>query len=180
MDWSYRYMRVTSQRLTLIALMLLWLAAGCSPAIPKPSSDSTPPTLRWHIINKADNSTQDISGSGTIPTHKGDFFVVTFFAEDPQGIHKIDLASSVAWQCTSGGEASNSGPSLGATTSNTLQPDSQGNVVTSTFLIQNADLGSFNCGSGFTFASANLTFSGQGENYFNGTTKATLTFDVSP
>src|SRR5512142_1678037 len=104
MDRSYQSVRVKFRRLTLIALVLLLLAAACSPAIPKPSSDSTPPTLRWHIINKADNSTQDISGSGMISTHKGDFFVVTFFAEDPQGIHKIDLASNVAWQCVSGSE----------------------------------------------------------------------------
>src|SRR5512142_2104783 len=104
MDWSYQYIRIKSQWLTRIALMILLLAVACTPQIPKPSSDSTPPTLRWHIINKADNSTKDISGSGTIPTHKGDFFVVTFFAEDPQGIHKIDLASNVAWQCVSGSE----------------------------------------------------------------------------
>src|SRR5512138_115462 len=136
---SYQYLRKGSPWLTLITLMCLLLATACSPSVPKPSSDSTPPTLRWHIINKADNSTQDISGSGKVSAHKGDFYTVTFFAEDQQGIQKINLASNVFWQCTSGDAAQNHGPSLGVNNSNTLQPDGQGNVVTSTFLIQNGD-----------------------------------------
>ncbi len=180
MDRSYQYIRMKSQWLTLITLMLFLLAAGCSPAVPKPSSDSTPPTLRWHIINKADNSSQDISGNGKIAAHIGDFYVVTFFAEDQQGIHQINLSSNTVWQCTSGSEAQNRGPSLGATTSNTLQPDGQGNVVTSTFLIENADISGFDCQSGFTFSGGNLIFSGEGENSFNGITQATLVFSVSP
>jgi hypothetical protein len=166
--------------LILITLMLLLLAAGCSPAVPKPTSDSTPPTLRWHILNKADNSSQDIQGSGKIAAHMGDFYVVTFFAEDPQGIHKINLSSNIFWQCISGSVAQNHGPSLGVTNSNTLQPDGQGNVVMSTFLIENANISSFDCQSGYTFNGGSLTFSGQGENYFNGTTKATLVFNVLP
>ncbi len=180
MDWSQQFLRWKSQWLTLITLVFFLLAAGCSPSIPKPSSDSTPPTVRWHILNKADNSSQDISGNGTVAAHIGDFYVVTFFAEDPQGIHKISLSANKFWQCTSGDAAQNHGPSLGATTSNTLQPDSQGNVVASTFLIENADISSFDCQSGFTFNGGNLTFSGQGENYFNGVTQATLVFKVSP
>ncbi len=180
MDWSYQYIQIKSQWLTLIMLMSLLLATGCSPAVPKPTSDSTPPTLRWHIINKADNSSQDIQGSGKVAAHSGDFYVVTFFAEDQQGIHKINLASNTSWQCTSGSTAQNHGPSLGVNNSNTLQPDSQGNVVTSTFLIENADIGPFDCQSGFTFSGGSLAFSGEGENYFNGTMKATLVFNVSP
>ena len=180
MDWSQQSIRLKSQWLTLIMLMLLLLAAGCSPAVPKPTSDSTPPTLRWQILNKADNSSQDISGGGTIAAHIGDFYVVTFFAEDQQGIHKISLASNVSWQCASGDTAQNHGPSLGSPISQTLQPDSQGNVLTSIFLIQNADLGTFDCQSGYAFNGGNLTFSGQGENYFNGTTPGKLVFNVSP
>ncbi len=180
MDRSYQYIKIKSHWLNLIAIMFLLFAVGCSPQIPKPSSDSTPPTLRWSVLNKADNSTQSISGSGTIAAHIGDFYVVTFFAEDPQGIHKINLAANTFWQCAGGDAAQNHGPSLGATQSNTLQPDSQGNVVTSTFLIQNADISSFDCQSGFTFNGGNMTFSGGGENYFNGTTQATLVFNVSP
>ncbi len=179
MDWSQQYIRLKSQWLILITLMLLLLVAGCS-KVTKPTSDSTPPTLRWHILNKADNSSQDISGSGTIAAHIGDYYVVTFFAEDQQGIHKISLSSNIFWQCTSGDTAQNHGPSLGVTNSQTLQPDSQGNVLTSIFLIENADLSTFSCQSGYTFNGGTLTFSGQGENYFNGTTQGKLVFNVSP
>jgi hypothetical protein len=179
MDWSQQSIRLKPQWLTLITLMLLLLVAGCS-KVTKPTSDSTPPTLRWHIINKADNSTQDISGSGTIAAHMGDFYVVTFFAEDQQGIHKISLSSNVFWQCASGDTAQNHGPSLGVTNSQTLQPDSQGNVLTSIFLIENADISGFDCQSGYTFNGGSLAFSGQGENYFNGTTQGELVFNVSP
>ncbi len=179
MDRSYKYVRITSRWLTLLTLAAL-LLAGCSPSVPQPTSDSTPPTVRWHIINKADNSTQDIPGSGTIAAKSGDFYVVTFFAEDPQGIHKIDLTSNTSWQCISGTAAQSHGPSLGVNNANTLQPDGQGNVVTSTFLIENASVGPFDCQSGFAFSGGNLTFSGSGENYFNGTTQATLAFTVAP
>ena len=180
MDRSYQYIQIKSHWLNLIAILFLLFAVGCSPQIPKPTSDSTPPTLRWSVLNKADNSTQNISGSGTVTAHIGAFYVVTFFAEDPQGIHKINLAANKSWQCTSGDTAQNHGPSIGNTDSNTLQPDSQGNVVTSAFLIQNADIGPFDCQSGYTFNGGGLTFSGGGENYFNGTTQATLAFKVSP
>ena len=180
MDWSQQSLRSKSPWLILITLVFFLFAAGCSPSIPKPTSDTTPPTLRWHILNKADNSSQDISGSGTIAAHIGDFYVVTFFAEDQQGIHKIDISANKFWQCTSGDAAQNHGTSLGVTTSNTLQPDGQGNVVARTFLIENADLSGFDCQSGFTYTGGNLTFSGQGENYFNGSTQAKLVFNVSP
>lgn len=179
MDWSQQSIRLKSQWLTLIALLLLLLVTGCAKAT-KPTSDSTPPTLRWHILNKADNSAQDISGGGTINAHIGDFYVVTFFAEDPQGIHKISLGSNVFWQCTSGDIGQNHGPSLGVNKVQTLQPDSQGNVLTSIFLIENADLSGFACQSGFTYNGGNLTFSGAGENYFSGTTQGKLIFNASP
>ncbi len=179
MDRYYKYVRITSRWLALLTLVSL-LLAGCSSPVPKPSSDSTPPALRWHVINKADNSTKDISGSGTLNAQNGDFFVVTLFAEDPQGIHKIGVSWDASWKCSNGSTAQSEGPSLGGRNSNTLQPDSQNNVVTSTFLMENASIGPFDCPAGFTFSGGNVTFAGRGENYFNGTAQATLVFNVTP
>ena len=161
-----------------LALLTLLANPGCR-RVPKPSSDSTPPTLRWSVFNNETRTTQEIAGSGTVNAKQGESFRVTLFADDPQGIHEITLGSSTSWSCSSGDVGQNHGPSLDATDKQTLQPDSGGNVLTSIFLIRNANLGPFECQSGFKFGGGSVQLFGTGENYFNGVTKGQLTFSVS-
>ena len=179
MNWPPQYLH---RYLVAITLMLLLTAIGCSNSgkVPKPSSDSTPPTLRWNVYNLDSRTSQDISGSSTLTVQTGENYRVTLFAEDPQGIHKISLGSSTFWQCISGDIGQNHGPSLGVADIQELQPDGQNNVLTSIFLIKNATIGPFDCQSGYTFNGGDVTFSGTGENYYSGTTQAQLVLQLLP
>ncbi len=160
--------------LVVSVLLLLLTSLGCE-KVPMPTSDSTPPTLKWSVIPES-GPTQQITGSGTITALAGETYTVTLTAEDPQGIHEITLGSSTFWQCISGDIGQNHGPSLDASDVQTLQPDSDGNVLTSIFLIRDVNFGPFNCQSGYTLTGASVTLFGKGENYFGGITEGTLQF----
>lgn len=170
-----------SQWLAGFAIFVLIVSQGCS-KVPKPTSDSTPPILTWHIHNQDTSSDTQIVGTGSVNAKIGDSYQVTLTADDPQGIHEITLGSNTGWQCLDALDnlAQSHGPSLGTTDKQDLQPDSQGNVLTSIFLIREASIGPFECQAGFAFSGGSVVFTGTGTNYFNGVTKATLTFSVSP
>ncbi len=161
-----------------VAAVLVLLVSPACRRVSKPTSDSSPPKLRWDIFNHNTNEAIQKIGNATINVNKGDRFRVTLIAEDPQGIHEITLGSSTAWGCTSGSVGQQHGPSLDVLDKQTLQPDSQGNVLTKIILLRDANLGPFNCQSGFTFTGGNVTMMGTGKNYFNQTTKANLVLKV--
>lgn len=161
-----------------LAILVLLASQGCA-KVPKPTSDSTPPTLTWSVYNQNTSTTVQINGSGTLNAKSGESYRVTLTANDPQGIHEITLGSNTGWQCVSGNIAQSAGPGLGVLDKQDLQPDSQNNVLTSIFLIQQANIGPFDCQPGFTFSGASVEFDGTGTNYFNGVTKGTLKFNVS-
>lgn len=164
-------------RLFFAAMAVLLLFAGTCKT-PAPKSDSTPPKLEWVVVNTANNSSQTFTGSGTVNAKRGQNFNVTLKAIDPEGVHKISLGGSASWTCTSGSIGQNKVADF-ATKTQTLQPDSSGNVLTQIILIQDADL-AFPCNSGFTYTSGSEQLLGSGENYFGGTTNGTLTFNVAP
>ncbi len=161
-----------------IAVLVMIMSQACS-TVPMPTSDSTPPILNWNVYNEDTRTTSQYIGNATLSAKSGDSYRVTLTAEDPQGIHEITLGSSTSWQCVSGDLAQNAGPSLDATDKQDLQPDSQGNVLTSILLMRQANIGPFDCQAGFTFNGGSVAFFGTGTNYFNGVTQATLTFNVS-
>jgi hypothetical protein len=96
------------------ALGLLVLLAACSPRVPKPTSDGTPPTLQWVITDEDTNEQQTFSGSGSIQTTQGKSYQVVLKAIDPQGIFRITISSSFGYSCSGGGIGQQVGPSLGA------------------------------------------------------------------
>jgi hypothetical protein len=155
-------------------LLIALISAGCK-KVTLPASDSTPPVLKWHVI-PVSGPTQVITGTGMISANIGDTFDVTLTAEDPQGIHEISLASSMAWLCVSRGANQSTGPGLAVPSVQTLWPDGQGSVLTSIFLMRDVSMGPVECQSGYTLASVTVILYGKGENYFNGVTEATLTF----
>lgn len=158
------------------AAVLLLAAGTCK--TPAPTSDSTPPSLEWVVRNTDTNVSQTFSGNGTVQARRGEVYQVTLKAIDPQGVHEISLGGSASWTCVSGGVGQNKIADF-ATQTQTLNPDSAGNVLTQIFLLQNADF-TFGCGSGFTFAGGSEQLLGRGRNYFGGETTGTLTFQVVP
>ena len=170
------------ERLALFSLLSLgtfFSLSNCK--TPKPSSDSTPPTVKWTVLNKANNEQKEITGDGKIDAKQGNTFKVTCIAEDSGGVHEISLSDEVQWTCKSAGSlASTSGPSLGTPEKQTLNPDSNGDVLTTIFINRDETLGPYACQSNWNLSSATLTLSCSGENYYNGITKAQLVFNVTP
>lgn len=166
------------RKLTIAALAVTMLAiSGCT-SVPAPTSDSTPPVLKWHVENRTANTSQDITGSGTVTGAPGDDFRVTLTASDPEGIHQIDLGGGYTESCLGDGVGSNGNGDF-ATQTQTLHPDAQNKVLTSIFLIANANHIT-DCDSGFTWKGTTIEFTGDGINYFNGKTSGTLSIGEAP
>jgi hypothetical protein len=169
------------RKLTLAALAgtaaAVFATTACM-SVPAPASDNTPPMLKWHVENRTANTAQDITGSGSVTGAPGDDFRVTLTASDPEGIHQIDLGGGFTEVCQGGGLGQNTTGDF-AGQSQTLQPDAQNKVLTSIFLIANANHETA-CNSGFDWKGTTIEFTGDGVNYFNGKTNGTLSISESP
>jgi hypothetical protein len=152
--------------------------ASCSPRVPRPTSDSTPPTLEWVVTNDETNEQQTFAGSGSVQASQGDSFLVTLKAKDPEGILQITISSNVGWGCSSGDLGQNVGPSLGSVDEHSSQEDAEGKVPTELFMLRDVDLGPYDCQSGLSFDGATETINGSGTNYLNLDVQGTLTFNV--
>jgi hypothetical protein len=155
---------------------ILFVIAGCD-KVQKPPKDTTPPVLRWTAIKSETGDQLKFTGNGTINARMGDYFTVILVAEDTEGIHQIKLGASTGWSCRNGDVGQNVGPSLGAQMVQNLNPDAQGKVLTSIFLIQNANM-TFQCQSGFIFTGGSTVFSGSGTNYGGQIVTGKLTINV--
>ena len=171
---AYFYNPGSGTVLFLILVVILMLP-GCKTK--KPTSDSTPPIVKWSILNKANNNKQEIVGNGgPIQVNPGDLFTVTCIVEDPEGVQQITLGGGGSYNCKQGDIGQVVHVDLG-TKKQDLQPDSQGYVLTKIFLIMNVDLNAWKCKqAGYIFTGGSLTLVGNGKNYFNGTTTANLVF----
>jgi hypothetical protein len=147
--------------------------------VPKPSSDSTSPTLRWHVENRTTSAVSDHIGQGTVAGKKGEEFRVTLIAKDPEGIQKITMGGGYQKGCSSSGDGISSiGHGLYAGKEQTLAPDGDGNVLTQIFLIESY-VPDVTC-SGGTWQQTTIGLVGSGTNYFNGTTNGSLTISIMP
>jgi hypothetical protein len=164
----------------LLAATLLLGVVACEkiPKVPKPSSDSTPPTLKWHVENQTTNVATDVVGSGTVSGKVGNDFRVTLIANDPEGIANITLGGGYSRSCVSGGAAQNATGSY-TKQDQSLAPDAQGNVLTQIFLIRSVSP-DVTCSGGYTLKSYTVGLNGTGTNYFSGTTNGTLTITITP
>lgn len=171
---------LSSGRLGTLFLVACSFAAhlsNCQTQQPK-TPDTTPPTIRWHVVNKETNAAQDINGSGSVAAKVGERYTVTCLVNDPEGVHEITLGGGGDYTCRNGDVGQNSN-FLQKTDKQTLNPDSNGTVLNQIFLIRDAEL-DFKCNAGFSFGGGSLQLSGTGQNYNNGNVQGTLTFNVKP
>jgi hypothetical protein len=158
------------------ALVLIGLT-GCE-KVKKPTSDTTPPTLTWHVENRTQNTSTDINGTGSVTGKKGDDFRVTLTAKDPQGIQKITMGGGYTKSCKKG-SLGQSGQGDFAGKVQNLSPDGDGNVLTSIFLIESYTP-DIDCNAGWTWEGTSIGLVGSGVNYLNLTTDGNLTIKVNP
>jgi hypothetical protein len=171
-----------------VSLVACTFLAGCSNVkVPKPASDSTPPSLVWNVYDHETGAQADHPGSPTLQAERGDRYRVMLKAQDPQGVQSIQLnpaagGGEVSWTC-----ADLPGPPnlqqdknllLGPQTQN-LAPDANGYVLTSIFLIQELDF-SLSCQQAWIFASGTAKLTGRATNYFGGATTETIIFSIAP
>ena len=157
--------------------------AGCGTTkVDLPSSDSTPPTLKWSVLNDKTGERIEYTQNTTIAAKWGDSFTVTLIATDPQGVKKIQTKLEGGWSCRPvlSNENVESASSLTTIPSiQSLSPDKDGKVLTSIFMIDNVGLG-FKCQKGWVLKSGALQLNGQALNYFGGTASSSLKFSVVP
>jgi hypothetical protein len=164
--------------LSISAVLALLALAACD-KVDKPTSDSTPPTLTWHVENRTQSTAADYPATGaTITGAKGDEFRVTLTAKDPEGIHKITEGGGYVRSCISGDLGQSANGDFAPQTQ-TLNPDAEGKVLTSIFLINSYDP-DITCNSGFNWTGTTITLDGTGTNYFSGTTNGSISITVKP
>lgn len=161
---------------TIVAGSLLLAAGTCK--TPKPTSDNTPPELRWFVHNNDTGNDLQLVGDASLPAKRGESYKVTLKAIDSGGVHKITLGGTASWTCTQGNIGQNKVADEVTDVQN-LNPDSNNQVLTSIILIRDTNL-TMPCQSGFTFSGGTRQLFGTGENYFGGVTNAKLTFNVTP
>jgi len=164
-----------------ITILVCCLGSSCKTV--KPTSDATPPTIRWAILDRESGRRAEQDGSGMITLEVGDHLEdleITCIAEDPQGVHKISFGGQGDIDCD------HVFPDLRVerlpvrklffkSDEQTLSPDSGGKVLTQTILVKKfSNLRKDGCPAGDTLARGTLTLTGTAENYFKGITSATL------
>lgn len=156
----------------VVAAGLVLCAVSACEKVPRPSSDSTRPILTWRVENRTAETSQDLPRVAQVYAKHGDVFRVTLIAHDPEGIQKITTVGGYERRCAPGQHQQHAYPAK----EQSLSPDSEGKVLTKIFLIASYDP-DVTC-SGWRRTTLNLL--GTGTNYFNGTTYADLTINVTP
>lgn len=150
-----------------------------------PTSDTTPPILTWFIHNQTTGDTSSIAGNGTVNGSMNDTFSITLKAEDPQGIKFIQLGGNGQMLCQGGGPEfpqSTASFALGQD-SQSLSPDSSGNVLTSIILIKPVAPETTCASASFSLINYKVFLDGLGSNYFPGdmqNTQARLVIVFTP
>lgn len=181
----FRGPRAASVRAGRALLAVLCLGGCTGLRVPKPDSDSTPPSLVWNVFNHDTREQADHPGSPTLHVKRGHSFRIVLKAKDPQGISAIRINPTVGsgrmeWKCTGSGSIAQIQTVTLAPMTQNLSPNSDGTVLTAIFLIYEMDL-ALPCNPGFiTYDSGSAELTGQAANYFNGVTTEKLTFIVTP
>ena len=157
----------------LFAICSLFLLSGCD-KLKKPSSDSTPPTLKWKVYFFDTSTEKEVTASGqTVKLKTGTEVRVTLIAEDKDGgVQKITFGGGNTWGCISGSVGQNKSGLLSTDVQN-LSPDSDGYVLPSIFLMRNFTM-NFPCDGGYTLTSGKYELAGSAENYFGGIVNSML------
>jgi hypothetical protein len=165
----------TARTIVLPLLALLLMGASCQ-QVPKPATDATPPTLKWHVLDVDTGDARDLGANDAMVATRDHTLRVTLIADDPEGIADITLGGGWTTSCAGGGVANNA---QGAYTSQDqpLTPDAKGNVLTEIFLLQSVSPQT-DCPGGTSFLTTAVALHGTGTNYAHGTTEARLGIGV--
>jgi hypothetical protein len=169
--------RMTATCMAGVVLPVFAMLAACE-TVPKPAADSTPPKLTWHVINTANNTSTTFAGNGHIDAKPDEAFDIILTASDPEGVSFIGSGGNVEVTCRSGDAVSQTS-TLYKSLQQNLAPDPKGKVLTSIFLIRSVAADT-TCPPGSNWAGTSLSLTGEGRNYYSGSTPGLLAIQVSP
>lgn len=179
-------MRSPLVALAVLSLVIVGEAACDRHKVLKPTSDSTPPAITWRVENTNARTTTDLGATGEVVGRKGDTFRVYMYASDPEGIQRIEMSAGAVEIRCSGGTGSGEtlgtvGQGLGSLVEErTLAPDSEGKVLTRTFIFHVVSPTTTCKDDGFTWRSYIQDLLGGATNYFNLSTDGHLRITVLP
>lgn len=148
-----------------------------APAVPRPASDTTPPKVRWSVLDRETRNITRVNGSGTITVKLGDALNVNFFVDDPEGVRRMHLEGSGTIICQVG-----DGQSIGLWGDRPQDMTlPQGNsVTTSAFLLSTVSNNPTCVDYDMSFISFSIQYTGSGENYGGLSTSGSLKINFRP
>jgi hypothetical protein len=186
-SFLFRALNFTANPLCLLAIVSLCFAGCADLKVKKPASDSTPPALVWNVYNHDTRAKADHPGSPTLNAKRGEHYRIILKANDSGGVKSIQInpaigSGEMSWTCKAPPGGENVAQSKTATLKGlkqNLAPDSNGDVLTSIFLIFELDF-SMDCQAGWNFSAGHAQLTGRASNYFGGTTNEVIKFNITP
>lgn len=176
--------------LSSVLIGFVFLTSGCEgckqPTIKLPKQDLTKPTFKWviQVKNNKGDSYETIKSGETLTLARDYVYDVFFIVYDNEGgIKSISVSGGGLTACPKSPKANIA--SVSCNDAATFSPDINGNVITSSFRLCKFDV---TCkglpGSIFspvlTGPGGTIFLTGEGENYFGGIIKSTLTIVSTP
>jgi hypothetical protein len=186
-SFLFRASNFTGNPLSLLIGICLCFAGCADLKVKKPASDSTPPALVWNVYNHDTGAQADHPGSPTLNAKRGEHYRIILKAKDSGGVKSIQInpalgGGEMTWTCKAPPGGENVAQSKTATLKGlkqNLAPDSNGDVLTSIFLIFELDF-SMDCQAGWNFTAGHAQLTGRASNYFGGTTTEVIKFNITP
>lgn len=166
--------------ITIFSILLITISA-CNNKVIKPSADSTPPTVKWDILDTVTKAHQEIIESEykqDIDTAK--IYLVTCKANDPQGLYHMEMKVKAVLNCSKeeGGAIYTKDYEFYTSQKQDFNPDSENKVPTSGFLARNingSEWNGKNCQNGFeSFGVISYILECTAENFFGMKTTSSL------
>lgn len=171
----------TGNAFCAFAILCLTFAGCADLKVQKPTKDSTPPALVWNVFNHESREQKEYVDSFLkLTVKRGQHYRIILKAKDPEGVKSIQIGPEKSWTCGPADEniATQGTPDF-SPLKDDLEPDSDGKVLTSTFLIYELNF-TMECLEQGKFTGGNARLTGLASNYFDATTKKVIVFGVTP
>jgi len=152
---------------------------ACGSKVPMPTSDSTPPTLTWTVLNQTTKVSVNVSPGGSVHAKGTDSLFITLKAQDPEGVAYIELGGGYLKACVGSDGTGTNSQGLFASQSQTFGPDSNNQVSTLAFATKTVQADT-TCSGGDQWNSTLVTLNGVARNFFSGKSRGTLSITFVP
>jgi hypothetical protein len=150
------------------------LMAGCGQEVTPTTSEPTPPTLTWGVLDKSTHTLQNYPATATIAASPESSYSITLRAEDPGGVQHIEVGGGYDFGCASGNLGSQQSGLL-VSYSYTAHANGAGKVSSYEVLLTSVDPSGWSCPGGQSFAGGQAAVTGRATNFSNRVAEGKLT-----